>query len=152
MGGDRPRRVYPADRGVYPQGVPQKWSPPVVAAAVAVTGTGILALADPAARDIPLCPLKAITGLDCPFCGGLRAVHALTRFDIATALDHNALFTMSVPFLVVGWIMWLAADRGWQPPQWWRSGPALSRLALGVLAAWAVARNIPAFDWLASTA
>ena len=75
------------------------WSGPVVVGALAVAGTALLAAVDPSARDVPLCPLKAITGLDCPFCGSLRAVHALAHLDLATALDHNVLFTLSVPFL-----------------------------------------------------
>ena len=31
------------------------------------------------------CPLNLVTGLDCPGCGGLRAVNNLTNFDLAGA-------------------------------------------------------------------
>lgn len=87
---------------------------------------------DPSARDVPLCPLKAITGIYCPFCGSLRAVHALAHLDLATALDHNVLFTLSVPFLVVGWVVWLGVSRGWTRPSWWRADPPVP-LVLGLV-------------------
>ena len=128
------------------------WSGPVVVGALAVAGTALLAAVDPSARDVPLCPLKAITGLDCPFCGSLRAVHALAHLDLATALDHNVLVTLSVPFLVVGWVVWLGVSRGWTRPSWWRADPPVP-LVLGlVLFAFAVVRNVPALGWLGSGA
>lgn len=119
---------------------------------LAVAGTAVLAALDPSARNVPLCPLKAVTGLDCPFCGSLRAVHALTRLDLAAALDHNAVFTLSVPFLVVGWVIWFGVSRGWTPPRWWRADPPVPLLAGLALLAFAVVRNLPAFAWLGSGA
>jgi hypothetical protein len=128
------------------------WSGPVTVGALAVVGTAVLAVVDPSARNVPLCPLKAITGLDCPFCGSLRAVHALTQLDVTTALDHNAVFTLSVPLLVAGWVIWFVTSRGVTAPGWWRSTPAL-RIGLGAfMLTFAVVRNLPAFSWLASTA
>ena len=38
-----------------------------------------------------VCPFKAVTGWDCPFCGGLRGTYALIHGDVATALDRNVL-------------------------------------------------------------
>ena len=128
------------------------WSGPVVVGALAVAGTALLAAVDPSARDVPLCPLKAITGLDCPFCGSLRAVHALAHLDLATALDHNVLFTLSVPFLVVGWVVWLGVSRGWTRPSWWRADPPVPQVLGHVLFAFAEVRNLPALGWLGSGA
>lgn len=123
---------------------------PVTVGLVAATGVAALALVDADSTSIPLCPLKAITGLDCPLCGGLRAVSALTRLRISEALDHNVLFTASVPLLVVAWIYWLwSAARGvdrWQPPRW------AATVGLTVLVVFAVARNLPLFPWLGSEA
>ncbi|NLD75663.1 MAG: DUF2752 domain-containing protein [Acidimicrobiales bacterium] len=123
---------------------------PVVVGAVAAAGVAVLALVDADRNEVPLCPLKAITGLDCPLCGGLRAVSALTRMNVAEAMDHNALFTLSVPLLVAAWLAWLWAsirpEPRWQPPTW--AVPAL----LTVLVAFAVARNLPYYPWLASEA
>lgn len=47
----------------------------------------------------PRCPLHAITGLHCPGCGSLRAVHSLLHGDLASALHFNALLILSLPFL-----------------------------------------------------
>jgi hypothetical protein len=123
---------------------------PITAGVAAAVGVAALALVDADSTSIPLCPLKATTGLDCPLCGGLRAVSALTRLRFAEALDHNVLFTVSVPLLVVGWVAWLVSavrGKGAPQPPLWASG-----LVLGLLVAFAVARNLPYYPWLASEA
>ncbi len=48
----------------------------------------------------PICMLKATTGYDCVGCGGQRAVHELLHFRLMSALDHNALFVLSIPLLI----------------------------------------------------
>ena len=40
------------------------------------------------------CPIKALSGCDCPGCGGQRAVHALLHLRFREALSYN-------PFLVI---------------------------------------------------
>lgn len=131
---------------------------PLVTGGAALAGTLLLAAVDPTTTHVPLCPLKAVTGLDCPFCGSLRAVHALTRADLATAADHNLVFTVAVPFLVAAWLWWTAEALGRRVPvpamaAW---APARARtarwLGVGVLVAFAVVRNLPSMHWLASTA
>jgi hypothetical protein len=44
---------------------------------------------------MPGCPLKAVTGLDCPACGLQRALHAMLHGDFARAWSFN-------PFLFAG--------------------------------------------------
>lgn len=127
------------------------WSAPATAAAVALAGTAALAVVDPTSTHVPLCPLKAVTGLDCPLCGGLRAVHALTRGDIGTALDHNVLVTVGLPFAVAFWAIWMAGAlrhgrRAVPLPR------ALSVTLLVLLVGFAVLRNLEPLDWLASAA
>jgi hypothetical protein len=104
--------------------------------------TAVLALVDPAARDIPLCPLRALTGLDCPACGTLRGVHALLRGDVVGALDHNLLLAFAVP-LALGAVALAAAPLVGLPvrraplPRW-------GVVAVAVTAAvFAVLRNLP---------
>ncbi|CAN5176580.1 hypothetical protein BH20ACT3_BH20ACT3_09380 [soil metagenome] len=126
------------------------WTGPVTVGAMAVVGTAGVAVVDPTATHVPLCPLAFATGLDCPFCGSLRAVHGLTQADVVAAVDHNLLFTVSVPALVAVWGIWLLRSLG-RPvlPRWrWpaRTGPLL----LAVAVAFAVTRNLPALSWLAS--
>ena len=98
------------------------------------------------------CPFRALTGLDCPGCGGLRAVHDLTNLDVAGAASSNLLLVLMVPVVVVLWLAWTRRA--------WRSGPPLlasvsrpmlwGQVALVVIAIFTVARNLPPGGWLAA--
>jgi uncharacterized protein DUF2752 len=72
---------------------------------IALAGAGSLALAilfffDPARVPIyPLCVFHQLTGLDCPGCGSLRALHALLHGRLVEALHFNALTIASLPLL-----------------------------------------------------
>ncbi len=96
----------------------------------------------------PTCPFLAATGLYCPGCGSLRAVHALTHGDLLTAWDRNPLAVLLVPFVLGAWIAWglrLLGLNAWHPsriPAGWIWG-----LLVVVLTYW-VARNVPGWDWL----
>lgn len=132
--------------------------PLAAGAAVAVCTAG-LALWNPGDNGIPLCPTKAMSGLDCPFCGGLRTVAALGRGDIARAADHNLLLTLLAPVAVVWWVMWLLATREGRPapmPKW---SSRITRVTVAglvvVTLAFTVVRNLRFgghADWLASSA
>ncbi len=43
---------------------------------------------------LPRCPMKVLTGWDCPFCGLLRGTHALLRGNISEALSYNLLLPL----------------------------------------------------------
>jgi hypothetical protein len=79
-----------------------------------LAATTYVALVDPGVSGhYPTCPLKALTGLDCPACGGLRSVHALTHGDLIGAIDHNALVALLlVPVCVLLWLRWVG--RSWR--------------------------------------
>lgn len=125
--------------------------PPAVAAAV-LAAAALLAVRDPNdAGSYPACPFKLATGLDCPGCGSLRAVHALVIGQPGRAMGHNLLLVLAVPLAVFHWVLWvrpqlagtgfvarLARWRAHRHAGWW--------IALGVLA-FAVARNLPWFPF-----
>lgn len=46
------------------------------------------------------CTFYQITGLQCPGCGGQRALHYLLHGEFITALRYNALFVVCIPFFV----------------------------------------------------
>ena len=48
------------------------------------------------------CPVKYATGLDCPGCGGQRAVHHLTHLRFWEALQENWLFVIGLPYVMLG--------------------------------------------------
>jgi hypothetical protein len=116
------------------------------AAAVAAVGLGALALhlRDPHERGSwGLCPFKAITGWDCPGCGGLRAVNDLGHGRLAEAAHSNLLLVASLPVVAVLWALW--ARRSWTGAAA-RPLPSARPLVIGfaVLAvAFTVFRNTP---------
>jgi hypothetical protein len=121
-------------------------------AAGAVVGCAALAVVDPAEPGrYPLCPTRALLGIDCPACGTLRGLHALLGGRPLDALGHNVLLAVAVPMGIVVWVGWLRAALG-GPRQTW-SVPRWALLSLAVVAAtFAVLRNVPIdpFTWLHS--
>ena len=106
-------------------------------------------MANPESNHLPLCPMRAITGLDCPLCGGLRAVQCLVRADVPAAASHNLLFVASLPLVLVVWAWWLSSTvyDGVRPP----TAPRWALPAsVVVLSAFTILRNLPALSWLAS--
>src|SRR4051812_24623712 len=94
-----------------------------------VAATAALAAFDPATHWwFPSCPFHAMTGWLCPFCGSLRAVHALLRGAPVAALAFN-------PLIVVGAGLWLVARE--RTTAWF-----LSARGLMLLAAFALLRNL----------
>jgi hypothetical protein len=47
----------------------------------------------------PPCPFHRLTGLYCPGCGSLRAVHQLLHGNLSAAFGLNPLMVLSLPFL-----------------------------------------------------
>ena len=47
------------------------------------------------------CPLKELTGLDCPLCGGQRAFHALLHCEFGKALSYNYFLVIAVPYMLL---------------------------------------------------
>ena len=118
--------------------------PQLTAAAIALAGVGVVAVVDPNTTHVPLCPLHAMTGLWCPFCGGLRAVFELTRGQLATAAHDNLLVVVALPVVVLLWLD--ALRRGPAPSRRW---PVAARLAvLSALVAFTVLRNLAPFPLL----
>jgi hypothetical protein len=102
--------------------------------------TTLVGIVDPSRPGFyPTCPVKALTGLNCPGCGALRSVHALVHGDLSAALHFNAALMIFLPILLVTWLRAM----GGRPPlaaRWSRTAAVTS---LALLAAWTVARNLP---------
>lgn len=89
----------------------------------------------------PFCLFYRMTGLQCPGCGSLRALHQLLHGNILEALRLNALLTLSLPFFVWLTVRSLAPLFGFQPirltvkPGWLWTG-------LAIVAAFGILRNL----------
>jgi ABC-type Na+ efflux pump permease subunit len=122
---------------------------PYVAGGLLLGGCVALAIVDPTDGP-PLCPFKAVTGLDCPGCGGTRAAHQLFTGNLGAALSFNVLAVLAIPFLL--WALFVSLTAMLGGPRW-RNVSLLSpwtRVAVVVIAVFWVARNLPfaPFDWL----
>lgn len=111
-------------------------------AGAALAAAAALWLFDPNTHRVPLCPLHALTGLWCPFCGSTRAGHALLHADPVTALHDNALVVSALPVLALLWWRWSrsADSRPLPRPVFW-AGVAVV-LAFGVIRNLAAGRGL----------
>lgn len=96
---------------------------PLVTGVATLGGLGYLAAVDPnTPGHYPLCPTRALFGLDCPGCGALRGTHDLITGNLAGALDNNVLLVVFLPLAVVLWVRWVMRS-------WKGQTPAVSRAA-----------------------
>jgi hypothetical protein len=109
------------------------------AAAAALAGA-IDVVGNPSSTHVPLCPLHALTGLWCPLCGGLRALHALSRAHIREALHDNAMLVLALPVIAVLWAQWAARAQTGRARRRWPRGATLA--VITALAAFTVLRNL----------
>jgi hypothetical protein len=115
----------------------------VVAPALAV-----LATVDPnEPGHYPTCPFKWATGLDCPGCGSLRALHSLTHGDVRGALDHNVLLVAVLPLLAAAAFRWVRREPS--PRVFYTPSFAWGFAAISI--GWMVVRNLPWFPVLGSS-
>jgi hypothetical protein len=90
----------------------------------------------------PQCTFHRLTGLDCPGCGSLRALHQLLHGQLLAALRLNAFLILSLP--VLGWAGFRLFRRelkggpavAIRPLWWW--------LYLAAWVAFGILRNLPA--------
>lgn len=136
-------------RTFTPTAVVGRFALPAAVGAAAVAAATTVAMVDPnEAGHYPTCPFLAVTGLFCPGCGTLRAVHALTHGDLATAVDLNVLTVVMLPVLVWAWFAWVRYRAGARPAMPALTPTAGYAVAIAVPLFW-VARNLPWFGALA---
>ncbi len=98
----------------------------------------------------PICLFHKITGLSCPGCGSLRALHQLLHGRLAAALHFNALLVVSLPLLA--WLAIVVAVRKLrQRPEAFTIRPRWLWWALATMVVFGVLRNLPVpqLAWLA---
>ena len=106
---------------------------------------GAVWLGDPTTPGgpLPVCPTKALLGIDCPGCGSLRMLYSLLHGDVFAASRYNFVGLISVFFLLWAYGAWTYGrfvDRritSWQHHRW------AAAAALAVVSVWFVIRNVP---------
>ncbi|OZV79388.1 hypothetical protein CA850_18190 [Micromonospora echinospora] len=123
-----------------------RWAVPLAALGCVGLGVAYAMISDPtrsAPDALPTCLLKLTTGLDCPGCGGTRALWYVLHADLPAAARHHFLFVFALPFLAYLFVAWGTQQAfGWKLPQL-RISP---KMIGGFLVAWlffSVARNLP---------
>lgn len=123
-----------------------------VSAIFAALALGVLFFFDPSRYAFyPACPFHELTGLNCPGCGSLRAVHQLIHGHLAAAFRLNPFLGIALPVMLLAMaknaiqqLRGAAEERKAVSPFWiW--------LLLAALILFTVLRNLPLapFIWLA---
>jgi len=106
-------------------------APAAVTAAV-IGGCAYVYVVDPnQPGHYPVCPTRAIFGVDCPGCGMTRGLYALLHGDVGRMLDHNVLLAVFLPFAAVMWLRWIGRS-------WTGNRPVLSPAQAQRQARWSV--------------
>ena len=109
-----------------------------------VAGIILLRVFDPATSGVfPPCPVRYLTGLYCPGCGSLRALHALLHGDLRRALVMNPLMVVTLPFVTYGLVSAALVElRGKGLPQVMLPASWIRALCAAIIL-FAIARNLP---------
>nr|WP_231925151.1 DUF2752 domain-containing protein [Micromonospora purpureochromogenes] len=123
-----------------------RWAAPLAALGCVGIGMAYALVSDPTRSDpdaAPSCLLKLTTGLDCPGCGGTRALWYVLHGDLPAAARHQFLFVFALPFLAYLFVAWAGKQAfGWRLPELRISSPVIAGF-LAVWLAFSVARNLP---------
>lgn len=115
----------------------------ILAVLAVLAGSAVLFFFDPATHGFyPFCLFHRLTGLECPGCGGLRAVHQLTHGHLAAAWRLNALVVMALPVVSLVGGRWLWRKAAGRPGAARAVRPVWFWLLLAVLLAFGVLRNL----------
>jgi hypothetical protein len=91
----------------------------------------------------PVCPVYFVLHLQCPGCGGMRALAALLHGHLQEALHWNALITLMLPLAAGygGGLYWRFLQR--KALRWPQAPPAAIYAGLAMAAVFTIERNLP---------
>jgi hypothetical protein len=98
----------------------------------------------------PSCQFHKLTGLNCPGCGGLRALHHLTHGDFLAAFRCNPLFITLLPIIGFLSFRWFKHGRSAFETRSIFFRPVTLWMLLAVTLVFTILRNLPwpAFAWM----
>ncbi len=129
-----------AERAIRPMAAYAAMLGAVIGAAIAAA---VLFWFDPQRFHFyPICLFHRFTGLLCPGCGTLRALHQLLHGHLLAAIRFNALLVISLPFLA-----WAAGRcaAAYLTGRTWRTSVSVTWIwsAMVLLLVFTVLRNLP---------
>src|SRR6516164_3101803 len=123
--------------------LPPRALPVAAVIALVAAASVVLFLFDPGHyRFYPRCLLYQTTGLLCPGCGSLRALHQLLNGQVLAAIHYNALLVLATPIAAWLTVRSLIRSRRGQP-QSLEFHPAWMWVALAAVFLFGVLRNLP---------
>lgn len=127
----------------YGEAQPQSAVWIILAFGVVTVSAAVLYLFNPAQSNFyPTCVFYKTTGLLCPGCGSLRAMHHLLHGHLETAFRFNALFVCSLPLVGFGCAQAARYRAANQPAMAWL-GPRLLWTGFTILVLFGILRNLP---------
>ena len=121
-----------------------------IAAALTVVGAVCLLLfvLDPARCVFyPRCAFHVLTGLYCPGCGSLRALHQLLHGHVLAALGLNPLMVLSLPLVAYALAGHALRWMGWSVLRPLPVRPWMGWAAVAAVVLFSVLRNLPAWPF-----
>jgi hypothetical protein len=120
----------------------------VVLAATTVGAGALVFFFNPSTHGFyPVCMFHALTGLNCPGCGATRALYALLHGNVRLAVKDNVLFVVLLAVLAV-WGARFAVRKMRNQPATLNLPAKFLWTFLVIALVFAVARNLPGFEWL----
>jgi len=111
-------------------------------AALCFVAAVVLFFLDPSHVPIyPTCAFHRVTGLNCPGCGTLRAMHQLLHGHILTALHFNAFVVLSLPLFAWVAVRFIRHEMKGEPRTVVR--PLWMWCYLGLWLAFGIVRELP---------
>jgi hypothetical protein len=94
----------------------------------------------------PRCLFHALTGWQCPGCGGTRALYHLLHLDFSQAMHCNGLVALLAPLALAAFIFWyVSLLRSGRTPALWLPPRVVACLSLAVTI-FGFARNLAPFS------
>jgi hypothetical protein len=120
----------------------------IVSVAAILGAVAVVFFFNPATHGFyPVCLFHRWTGLNCPGCGGTRAVYALLHGHFQRALKDNALFIVSLGATAI-WSVRFAFQKLRKQKAALSLPPGILWAFLAAAIVFTVLRNLSAFSWL----
>jgi hypothetical protein len=115
---------------------------------VVIAVATMLLCVPPAGSSLYLrCPIYASFGIECPGCGGTRALAALLRGHVGEALRFNALVTIAAPFAAIYATICYRRFLRREGSLWPRVPGAAIYGSMAVAVVFTILRNLPPRWW-----